>query len=165
MAVFQLGVSCRLACDKIDHIDDQQYLAPTASWRLGGGVVGLGAGGPEQVLVKVSDVSPCPPTHQDPSSRARKSHTHVLKRARRFAIKRPVRAYISRALALGHSISFAQVKQSLVERIKPACVSRLCFPAKLSDCRIESISASAKRTGGFVTPRGDKNGELLVKGV
>lgn len=85
-----------------------------------------------------------PTTKTDPSSRARKLHTLVLKRARRYAIKRPVRAYLKGHLPWAKSISFAQVKQSLVGRIKPACVSCLSvFLAKIS-CRIAALRLSVR---------------------
>lgn len=97
---------------------------------------------------EISDVFPPPPR---PKLSVRKSHTHVLKRARRdIAIKRAVRAYLCEDTCLGHtgySTPFAQVKQSLVERIKPACVSRLHF---LPNCRIAALRPSVRVRNGEV---------------
>lgn len=75
MAGAQLGVShSPFATRQTGRLDDQQHLAPISSWWLCGGVVGLGACEQDQMLVRFLTY---PPTTQDPSSRVRRSHTHV----------------------------------------------------------------------------------------
>lgn len=109
------------------------------------------------------------PSPRTPSSRVRRSHTHnVLKRARRDVHYKKTRACI---FPSGH-LPWATLALHLIRpgetKLGRAYQARMrfssAFPAELSGCRIEAISARAKQTGGFVTYK-VKGRERLVKGV